>query len=79
MTDKRTGSKPINIAGVPWYCYHVGILRYEWRSEDGRCTAGSRASGTYWSAVDGVGLKTKFRSLKNAMIAAFDASMKVTA
>lgn len=79
MTNKRTGAKPISIGGVEWNCYHVGILRYEWRSEDGRCTAGSRSSGTYWSTVDGSMLKTRFRSLKNAMIAAFDEAMKVSA
>lgn len=70
-TDKRTGARPQTISGVTFNCWHTGILRYEWRSDDNRLAAGSNYNkATYYGEVDGQRLGKKFRTLTNAMAAA---------
>jgi hypothetical protein len=78
MADfKPTGAAPKLINGVTFYCYRTGILRCEWRSDDGRIRAARNHNReTYWAAVDGATIlgrnlsKNKlFRSLDSALIA----------
>lgn len=77
-SDKRTGAKPIVVDGVTFYCYSTGILRYEWRSADGRLAVGrNHNADTYCAAVDGTSIEGKdpmrakrFRTQRAAMAAA---------
>lgn len=34
--EKRTGATPYTVNGVTFECWHAGIVRYVWRSQDGR-------------------------------------------
>jgi hypothetical protein len=58
MTPRRTSAQPIEAAnGVMFYCYRIGIGRYEWRAKNGRLRVGSYTSGmTYYAIVDDVPL-----------------------
>ena len=68
---KSTSASPQVIDGVTFRCYHTGIQRYQWRSDDGRCSAGRNpCSNTYYGKADGTTIKKRFRSLTNAMKAA---------
>ena len=74
---KPTSASPQVIDGVTFRCYHTGIQRYEWRSDDGRCSAGLNPfSSTYYGQADGTTIKKRFRSLTNAMKAAVAAFEK---
>lgn len=74
----RTGAKPITIDGVTFHCYHTGILRYEWRSEDSRLRVQRNYnSDTHCASVDGTSIEganplraRRFRTFKGAMAAA---------
>jgi hypothetical protein len=76
--EKATGAIPITVQGVTFRCYCTGILRYRWVSDDGLCAVSeSPHSSTYTATVNGVTLRAadgvrarRFRSLKNAMVAA---------
>ena len=71
MTNLLTKATPKVINGVTFRCYKTGIAQSTWRSDDGRCAAWSPAHrNSHRASVDGVGLKTRFRSLENAMKAA---------
>lgn len=70
MAD-RTAARPCVVDGVTFHCYRTGILRYQWRSEDGRCAVGRNYErSTHYAAVDGTSLKPNFRSIETAMHAA---------
>jgi hypothetical protein len=71
---KPTRALPQVIDGVTFRCYHTGIQRYEWRSDDGRCSAGCNPFlNTFYGKADGTTIKKRFRSLTNAMKAAIAA------
>jgi hypothetical protein len=52
---RRTTAPPLVVAGVTFLCYHAGVLRYQWRSEDGRIIVARNAGNatTYRASVDG--------------------------
>ena len=52
---RRTTAQPLVVDGVTFLCYHAGILRYAWRSEDGRIEVARNAGNatTYRASVDG--------------------------
>jgi hypothetical protein len=79
MTEKPTSAKPKIIDGVTFRCFSVGVLRYEWRSDDGRLAAyASYNLATYRATVDGLGVgDKKFRTLENAMKAAVKQARKI--
>lgn len=73
-TARRTSARPMVVSDITFYCYHIGILRYEWRSHGGRFVAGRRSNTTtYYARVGDETIPKKFRSLKNAMKAAIAA------
>jgi hypothetical protein len=70
--ERPTGSKH-TIDGVVFYGWHIGILRYEWRTEDGRLKVGSNGShrSTFWASVDGEVIgSSRFLGDRNAAKAA---------
>ena len=69
MPEYRTKALPITVEGVTFHCYHTGILRHEWRSEDGLFAAGKR-SKLYYARTGEVYDTRKFRTLERAMRAA---------
>lgn len=78
-TGDRTSARPRIIDGVTFYCYHAGILKYEWRSADGRAVVVSNSRHTaYLASVDGSVIYSKgqrclvkkFRKQDSAMLAA---------
>jgi len=63
---RRTSAQPRVVDGVTFFCYHAGVLRYAWRSEDGRIEVARNAgrSTTYRASVDGVPIRgTSFNGL----------------
>lgn len=75
MDKNRLSVKPITVEGVTFHCYRTGILRSEWRSEDGVLTANRNTNrSTYHAGVNGDSVGRLFRSLKAAMGAAVKAS-----
>jgi hypothetical protein len=74
--DRQTSTPPIIVDGVTFNCFHVGVLKYVWRSEDGKLEIRSRHSGgTYTAMVNGDYIWTgdnakRFRSQRAAMRAA---------
>lgn len=71
----RTSAKPINVGGVVFACYRVGILNHRWITGDGRLSVGHRFvhSATFNATVDGEGLGKRFRFQSTAMKAAVKA------
>lgn len=69
---KRTSAGPKRFNGITFHCYHVGILKYQWRSEDDARGGGRRShrSSSYYAFRNGEYLTTRFRSLDNALKAA---------
>ncbi|MBO0715736.1 MAG: hypothetical protein J2P55_00165 [Rhizobiales bacterium] len=80
---KRTGARPMVVEGVTFHCYHVGIQRYEWRSEDGRLRVGRNfESPSFYAIINGRtvlgpdGRRAKrFHLLSTAMAAAVKLGM----
>lgn len=75
---KLTGAPSKMVGGVTFRCYSVGILKTEWRSEDGRIVVGHATNfGHAWATVDGMPVRSdhknihtkpkRFRTTENAM------------
>jgi hypothetical protein len=75
--SKPTSAPPREFGGVVFRCYHVGIDRYEWRTDDGQIVV-ARVAGryTYLAIVEGVRLTTRFRTTDGAMRAGVKALKK---
>jgi len=73
MTERRTSAPPKTIDGVTFHCYHLGIMRTEWRSEDGRLKSGATPSFNHWASVDGQVIGNRYRSTDAALCAAVKA------
>jgi hypothetical protein len=60
------------IGNVTFRCHQVdGGQRYEWRSTDGRCTAGRNpGKGSHWAKTEGASVGQSFPTLRAAMLAA---------
>lgn len=75
MTPYLTGVPDFSAGGAIWQCWTVpfgelpGATLLEWRSTDGRLTAG-REGHCYWSACDGNRVCENSHSLKKAMLEA---------
>lgn len=67
----RTGAPPVNVGGITFECWHVGISRYKWIDKSGDLSAWSNTQrATYSAHVRGVGIiGNRYRTLKAAMTA----------
>lgn len=74
MTDHPNGQS-FTIANVTFRCWIVEDgQRYEWRSLDGRLTAGRNVGlSTCWARAQGRHLGSHFKDLKTAMFSATQA------
>lgn len=71
---KLLSGHPIEVDGVIFYPYSIGIARTEWRTEDQRLGVARNPNAfSYYAKIDGKYLPTRFRSQANAMKAAIKA------
>lgn len=75
FVESVTSAKPITVEGVTFRCWHTGILRYEWRSDDGLIIVARNYRRSTWNAVvNGVEIGRRFLGLQSAILAAIKAS-----
>lgn len=73
VPDHLSAVPPFTLTGVVWRCWVTdGGQRFEWRSDDGRLTAG-RDGAEYWARADGRLAGGRHTSLRAAMAAAIGA------
>lgn len=67
-TERKTGAPLRTVLGVRFACWHVGLMKTEWRSANGSIRVSQNSRMTeYVVSVCGVQLVKKFRKLDNAM------------
>lgn len=77
--DRLSSVPPFTLAGITWRCWVTGGgQHYEWRSDDGRLTAG-RSGAEFWARADGFPCGEHHPSLREAMVAAIQASRSAAA
>ena len=78
----KTGARPRTVAGETFECWHVGILRYEWRNANGNLSVASNYKLTgYHAHVNGKYIMTgkkpkRFLTMATAMAAAVKESRR---
>ena len=70
---KRTGAPPRVVNNVVFRCYKVGIMTYEWRSEDGELVVlSNHRRSTFTAIYKGGVIGRLYRSQEKAMEAAIE-------
>ena len=71
-TGRPSGLPPFKVGSVVFVSFWVGDNggHYEWRSTDGRRTAGrNTGKGSFWATCDGRNIGSHYVSLRAAMLA----------
>ena len=77
-TGRPGGLPPFKVGSVVFVSFWIGDNsgHYEWRSTDGRRTAGrNTGAGTFWATSDGRNIGSHYVSLRAAMLASVAARL----